>query len=78
MVVSIFSYSILLTWIFIGTGGSVLMTALFHAALNGMAPVMAGIDPDTSWVVRNLLAAAIAIVVVALGGLRRRRPAARP
>lgn len=71
MVVSIFSYSILLTWIFIGTGGSVLMTALFHAGLNGMAPVMAGVDPDTSWIVRNLLAAAIAIVVVALGGLRR-------
>ena len=71
MVVSIFSYSILLTWIFVGTGGSVLMTALFHAGLNGVAPVMAGIDPDTSWVVRNLLAAAIAIVVVALGGLRR-------
>ena len=57
MVVSIFSYSILLTWIFVGTGGSVLMTALFHAALNGVAPIMAGIDADSSWVIRNLLAA---------------------
>ena len=71
LVVSIFSYSIILTWVFIGTGGSVLMTALFHAALNGVAPVMAGLDPDTSWVTRNLLAAAIAVTVVALGGLRR-------
>jgi membrane protease YdiL (CAAX protease family) len=71
MVVSIVSYSILLTWIYIGTGGSVLMTALFHAGLNGVAPIMAGIDADTSWVVRNLIAALIAIGVVALGGLRR-------
>jgi membrane protease YdiL (CAAX protease family) len=71
MVVSIVSYSILLTWIYVGTGGSVLMTGLFHAALNGVAPLMAGIDPDTSWAVRNLLAAGIAVGVVALGGLRR-------
>ena len=71
MVLSIFAYSILLTWIFVGTGGSVLMTALFHAGLNGVAPVMAGIDPDTSWMARNVIAAAIAVAVVALGGLRR-------
>jgi hypothetical protein len=72
MVVSIFSYSILLTWIFVGTGGSVLMTALFHAGLNGMAPIMAGLDPDSSWVIRNVLAALVAVAVVALGGLWRR------
>jgi membrane protease YdiL (CAAX protease family) len=71
MVVSICSYSILLTWIYVGTGGSVLMTALFHAALNGVAPMMGGLDPDTSWVVRNIIAAMIAIGVVALGGFRR-------
>jgi CAAX protease family protein len=71
MVVSILSYSVLLTWIFVGTGGSVLMTALFHAGLNGVAPVMAGVDPDTSWVLRNVLAALIALAVVAAGGLRR-------
>jgi membrane protease YdiL (CAAX protease family) len=71
MVVSIVSYSILLTWIFVGTGGSVLMTALFHAGLNGVAPIMAGVDADTSWVIRNVAAAAIALLVVALGGLRR-------
>ncbi len=68
---SIFSYSILLTWIFIGTGGSVLMTALFHAALNGVAPIMAGVDPDNAWVIRNVLAAGIAVALVALGGLSR-------
>lgn len=71
MIVSIFSYSIVLTWVFIGTGGSVLMTALFHAALNGVAPLMGGVDPDDAWIIRNALAAAIAIAVIALGGLRR-------
>jgi membrane protease YdiL (CAAX protease family) len=68
---SITSYSVLLTWVYIGTGGSVLMTALFHAGLNGVAPVMGGIDGDSSWVIRNVLAAVIAVAVVALGGLRR-------
>lgn len=75
MVVSIFSYSILLTWIFVGTGGSVLMTALFHAGLNGVAPIMAGVDGDTSWVIRNVIAAGIAVALVALGGFRRAGPA---
>jgi membrane protease YdiL (CAAX protease family) len=68
---SIASYSILLTWVYLGTGGSVLMTALFHAGLNGVAPVMGGIDGDSSWIIRNVLAAVIAVSVVALGGLRR-------
>ena len=71
MVLSIVSYSILLTWIFIGTGGSVLMTALFHAALNGVAPIMAGVDHDNAWVIRNVLAVVIAVTLVALGGLGR-------
>jgi hypothetical protein len=47
------------------------MTALFHAGLNGVAPLMAGVDGDTSWVIRNLLAAGIAVAIVALGGFRR-------
>ena len=71
MAVSIFSYSIVLTWVFIGTGGSVLMTALFHAALNGVAPIMAGVDQGNAWVIRNLLAAGIAVAIVAFGGLSR-------
>ena len=71
MVVNIFAYSIVLTWVYIGTGGSVLLTALLHAALNGVAPVMGGVDPDNAWAIRNVLAAVIAVAVVALGGLRR-------
>ena len=70
MIVSIFAYSIVLTWVYIGTGGSVLMTALLHAGLNGVAPVMAGVDPDNAWIIRNVLAA-----VIAVARDRARRPA---
>ena len=71
MVLSIFAYSIVLTWVFIGTGGSVLITALLHAGLNGVAPLMAGVDADASWAIRNVLAAALAVGVIAAGGFTR-------
>jgi membrane protease YdiL (CAAX protease family) len=71
MVLSIFSYSVLLTWIYVGTGGSVLMTALVHGLLNGVAPIMGGVDNEASWAIRNILAAAIAVAIVVLGGFRR-------
>jgi membrane protease YdiL (CAAX protease family) len=65
---SIVSYSVILAWLFIRTGGSVLMTALFHAGLNAMSPLMVGIEPNTQWIIRNILAAVIAVAVIALGG----------
>jgi membrane protease YdiL (CAAX protease family) len=68
---SIASYSVILTWVYVRTGGSVLMTALFHAGLNAMAPVMVGIDANDQWVIRNVLAAVIALAVIGLGGFRR-------
>jgi uncharacterized protein len=74
LVLSIVSYSVLLTWIYVGTGGSVLMTGLVHALLNGVAPVMAGVDADASWAIRNILAAAIAVALVAFGAFRRSAP----
>ena len=49
------------------------MTALLHAGLNGVAPVMAGVDQDNAWIIRNVLAALVAVAVIALGGLRRRQ-----
>lgn len=70
LALSIAAYSVILTWLFVRTGGSVLMTTLFHAGLNTISPVMAGIDPNTQWIIRNVLAAVIAVVIVALGGFR--------
>jgi membrane protease YdiL (CAAX protease family) len=68
---SLFAYSVVLTWVFIGTGGSVLVAALAHAGLNGVVPIMGGVDPDLSWALRAVLAAVIAVLVIALGGFRR-------
>jgi membrane protease YdiL (CAAX protease family) len=70
-VLSLFAYSVVLTWVFVGTGGSVLLSALVHTGLNGVVPIMWGIDPETSWAVRAVIAAVIALAVVALGGFRR-------
>ncbi len=67
---SIAAYSVILAWLYIRTGGSVLMTALFHAGLNAMSPVMVGVEANTQWVIRNVLASVIAVAIVALGGFR--------
>lgn len=70
-IVSILAYSVILTWIYIGTGGSVLITALVHTGLNGVVPLMWGLNTETAWEIRAVLAALIAITIVAMGGLRR-------
>ena len=69
-VVTVFSLSVLGTWIFLGTGGSVLMAGLFHALYNASTAITWGLDPETAWALRPLVFAAIALVVVAFGGLR--------
>jgi membrane protease YdiL (CAAX protease family) len=70
-VLSLFAYSVVLTWVFVGTGGSVLLSALVHTGLNGVVPIMWGVDQETSWALRAVIAAMIALAVVALGGYRR-------
>jgi len=74
--VSLMAYSIILTGIYVASGGSVLLTALVHAGLNGVAPLMAGLDTDRTWIIRAVLATAIAVAFVAAGALRR--PAMTP
>jgi membrane protease YdiL (CAAX protease family) len=71
-VVTIVAFSVVLTWAFVGSGGSVLLVALVHAGLNGVVPLMRGIDPEASWAIRAIVAGAVAIAVVALVDLRRR------
>ena len=72
--VSLLSYSVILTWAYVGSGGSVLLVALVHAGLNGVAPLMAGLDVDRTWIIRALVTAAIALAIVLLGGFRHLDP----
>ena len=78
MVTQIVSYSVILTWIYVGTGGSVLMTGLFHALLNGLTPLTHGLDPFVAWDIRGVVFPIVAILVVALGGFAASSPRCRP
>lgn len=69
-IVSLIAYSIILTWIYVRTGGSALMTALVHTGLNGFVPLVWGLDPNDSWAIRAIVGAAIAVAIVVLGGFR--------
>jgi membrane protease YdiL (CAAX protease family) len=70
-VVSLIGYSVILTWAFVGSGGSVLLVALIHAGLNGVAPLMAGVDIDRAWIIRAVIVAVIALTIVLADRLRR-------
>ena len=70
MLTQVISYSVILTWIYVGTGGSVLLTGLFHALLNGLTPLTNGLDPLVAWDIRGVVFPIVAILVVALGGFR--------
>ncbi len=70
MLTQIIAYSIILTWLYVGTGGSVLMTGLFHMLLNGMVPLTNGLDPNVAWDIRGVVFPVMAAVILALGGYR--------
>ena len=72
MVLALFGYSIILTWIFVGSGGSVLLTAIVHAGLNGVVPIFQNLDADEAWLWRGVIAAVIAVLVVLFGNMQRR------
>ena len=71
MATQIVAYSVILTWIYVGTGGSVLMTGLFHALANGLVPLTNGLDPYVVWDIRGVVFPIVAILIVVLGGFRR-------
>jgi uncharacterized protein len=71
---SVLALSILLTWLYVRSGGSVLLTTLFHTAFNAATPLTWAIDSDVAWAIRPVLLAIVAVAVVALGGLRRADP----
>jgi uncharacterized protein len=61
-------YGVLQTWIYLRTGGSVLLAGLMHAALNAWVPLTWGLDPDWAWQARGVVFAVIALLVVMLSG----------
>ncbi len=71
-VLALFGYSVILTWIFVGSGGSVLLTAIVHAGLNGVVPIFQNLDADQSWLWRGIIAAVIAVLVALYGNMQRR------
>jgi membrane protease YdiL (CAAX protease family) len=71
MATQVVAYSVILTWIYVGTGGSVLMTGLFHALANGLVPLTNGLDPYVVWDIRGVVFPIVAILIVALGGFRQ-------
>ena len=73
MATQIMSLSVILAWVYFGTGGSVLMVALLHALFNGFVPISGGVEPELAWAIRGIVWPILAIGVVALGGFRSLR-----
>jgi uncharacterized protein len=66
-------YSILMTWVFLHTKGSVLLATLFHGAINlSQSLILGGIDGATRYWLLSIVygAAALVIGVFALGQRR--------
>ena len=70
MVTQIMSMSVILAWVYLGTGRSVLMAALVHALFNGLVPLTAGVEAELAWAIRGVIWPVIAALVVLLGGFR--------
>jgi membrane protease YdiL (CAAX protease family) len=71
-------YGVLLTWIYLRTGGSVLLAGLMHAALNAWVPLTWALDPEWAWMARGVVFALLAVVVVLLSGVGWWREGPRP
>ncbi len=70
-------YSILMTWVYLHTKGSVLIATLFHGAINIFQGFfLAGIDPASRywWLALSYGTAALAFAAVLGPSLSRRRP----
>jgi CAAX protease family protein len=72
------AYSVLFTWVYLHTGGSVLIATLFHGAVNlSQGLLLGGIDPAREyWLLAAVYAAAALVLVVAAGPNLTRKPEA--
>jgi len=66
--VTLLAYAVLLTWIYLRTGGSVLLAGLMHAALNATLPLTWGLDPRWAWQARAGVFGVIAALVMVISG----------
>ena len=74
------AYSILLSWLFLHTGGSVLLATLFHGAINIFQGFfLAGVDPASRywWLALSYGTAAVALAAVLGPWYSRHRSSAR-
>jgi hypothetical protein len=62
------AYSILFTWLYGRTAGSLTVAVVFHAAINLFS--VADLDPSRQYWLRAAVYSACAAVVILLGGLR--------
>lgn len=67
--ITIIAYSLILTWLFINTMGSVLIAVLFHGAANAAGILLVGMSSDEANWLRAGITAAVAVIIVLLNGL---------
>jgi membrane protease YdiL (CAAX protease family) len=71
------SYGVILTWAYVGSGGSALIPALMHGFFNGLTPLSRGIDPVMEWQLHAIVVTIIAVAIVALAPALRQSIRAR-
>lgn len=72
-------YSILMTWVFLHTLGSVLIATLFHGAINlSQGLFLGGLDGATRYWLLSIVYGVAAIIVAVMLGLRARRGLTEP
>ncbi|HSL27771.1 MAG TPA: CPBP family intramembrane glutamic endopeptidase, partial [Anaerolineales bacterium] len=70
--------SVLFTWLYVNSDGSILLTTLFHAAQSFFVIVNEGLTvTQQSWLMAGVYLAAALIVVLATGSRLTRRPVVR-
>jgi membrane protease YdiL (CAAX protease family) len=70
--------SVLCTWLYLHTQGSLLLATLFHGAINSFGFVNTALDPATRWWLTGTVYIAAAFLVSAVAGLNLgRQPAAQ-
>jgi uncharacterized protein len=72
---STIGYSLLITWLYLRSGGSVLVATVFHAASNAATVLTAGLPAAQAWELRGVVYAvlSVALLVATRGDLVPRR-----